>query len=90
MTGPEWSVIGSVQLGQQHSPSRTRHWINGEAVYDFTRLELATYAGQAGYFLLHIRSDDTGTDTWHESLEDALHQAEWEFGVRRNEWQMTK
>jgi hypothetical protein len=90
MTGPEWKLVGSVQLGEQHFPSRTRHWINGERVADFTKLELATYVGRAGYFLLRFRADDTGTDTWHQNLDDAFHQAEWEFGVTSNDWQMTK
>ena len=30
-----------------------------------------------------------GTDTWHQSLDDAMHQAEWEFGVARDEWKKT-
>ena len=88
MPGPEWKIVGSVQLGPNHFPSKTRHSINGKAVSDFTRLELATYSPKEGYYLLHILSDDTGTDTWHQSLDEALDQVEWEFGVTRQEWQM--
>ena len=36
----------------------------------------------------NIWPDGTGTDTWHQNLEDALHQAEWEFGVGDHEWKM--
>jgi len=83
-----WNIVGSVELGSHHSPSKTRHTINGRDVRDFKRLELANYEGQKGYFLLHICADGTGTDTWHQNLEDALHQAEWEFGVGEHEWKM--
>jgi hypothetical protein len=31
-----------------------------------------------------------GTDTHHETLEDALHQAEWEFNVLPAEWTKTE
>jgi len=27
-------------------------------------------------------------DTWHETVEEALHQAGWEFGVQESEWQV--
>ena len=30
-----------------------------------------------------------GTDTWHLTLDDAFHQAEWEFGVTPEEWKKT-
>jgi hypothetical protein len=35
---------------------------------------------------MHHSIDGTGTDTWHESLEDVLHQGEWEFEVKPSEW----
>jgi len=90
MGTPDWKIVGSVELGPQHSQSKTRHRIGARDVFDFKRLELGNYAGEQGYYLLHICSDDTGTDTWHQTLDDALHQAEWEFGVRRDEWRMVE
>lgn len=41
-----------------------------------------------GYYLLYL--DDKGdelTDTYHDSLEEALAQAKWEFNVDPDEWQ---
>jgi hypothetical protein len=81
-------VVGTVELQTQHWPSRTRHTINGVPCAPFTRLEIATYAEQVGFYLLHICSDGQGTDAWHETLDDALDQAEFEFGVKRREWDM--
>ena len=40
-----------------------------------------------GYFLLsHGPDDESLSDTWHSSLEDALDQAFVQFGVRADEW----
>ncbi|MBO6513232.1 MAG: hypothetical protein JJ974_04630 [Phycisphaerales bacterium] len=41
----------------------------------------------SGYFL-HTLAEDrkSGSDTWHQSLDDAFHQAEYSCGIRRDEW----
>ena len=31
-----------------------------------------------------------GADTFHLTLDDAKHQAEWEFGVKEDEWFKTE
>jgi hypothetical protein len=82
-----WKVVGSVELQRQHRPSRTRHTINGVPCPRFTRLEITKYAEEAGFYLL-LCSDGQGTDTWHETLDDAFDQAEFEFGVKRREWDL--
>lgn len=88
MATSNWKVIGRVELQSHHWPSKTRHTINGEMCRELTRLEIGTYNEDAGVYLLHLGPDDRGTDTWHENLDDAFHQAEFEFGVRRDEWHM--
>ena len=42
--------------------------------------------GEQGCYLFHICADGQGTDTWHESTGEAVDQAQWEFGVRPDEW----
>lgn len=84
----EWKVVGSVELQSQHWRSRTRHIINGVPCPPFARLEITTYGRESGFYSLHICSDGSGTDTWHESLDDAFDQAGFEFGVKRHEWDM--
>jgi hypothetical protein len=39
-------------------------------------------------FFLHALAEDrkSGSDTWHQSLEDAFHQAEYSAGVSRDDW----
>jgi hypothetical protein len=35
---------------------------------------------------MYLCENGQGTDTFHLTLDDALHQAEYEFGVRPEEW----
>ncbi len=80
-----------VLLGKHHlRPGRTRHQIadgHGRRGFPpFVRLEIAQYPGDSSYYLLHICGDGQIADTNHETIEEAMHQAEWEFGVQPNEW----
>ena len=84
-------AIKRVQLGLQHlRPGRTKHSIsNGATIRDFSpfvALEIATFPGDSGYYLLHISENGEVADTWHETVEAAMHQAEFEFEVREEEW----
>jgi hypothetical protein len=81
-----------VDLGANHlRPGRTRHTISdakGHREFPrFIRLEVAQYPGDQGCYLLHICEDGSMADTWHSTVEEALHQAEWELGVQPSEWQ---
>jgi len=52
-------------------------------------LRIVKYIDDPGYYLLYC--DEHGqelTDTYHESLADAMTQAEWEFQVRAHDWQV--
>lgn len=82
----------TVTLGANHlRPGRTRHAISdGKSEREFppfVRLEIARHPGDADYYLLHICDDGSVADTCHSTVEEALHQAEWEFGVQKSEWQ---
>jgi predicted heme/steroid binding protein len=83
-----WSTLGSIELRNRDGQSKTLHTNNGVPFPPFTKLEIATYSGDSGFYLLHICSDGQVADTYHESLEDAFHQAEYEFGVKQTEWSM--
>lgn len=52
------------------------------------RLEISTYPDDDGFFLRYLDADGCEmTDTRHQSLADAMHQAEFEFGVKPTDWQ---
>jgi len=86
------SILKRVQLTERHlNPGRTRHTLidgNGSRAFSaFTSLEIVQFEDNPGFYLMHLCADGTGTDTWHETVDDALHQAEWELDVRRDEWE---
>ena len=72
----------------RHRPTgATRHVVSGKASDGAHALRIVRYGVEAGFYLLYL--DETGgeiTDTWHESLDDAMHQAEFEFGVKPADW----
>jgi hypothetical protein len=43
--------------------------------------------GKDGIFLIRIADDGmVAGDTWHMSIEDAQHQAEFEFDIKASDW----
>jgi hypothetical protein len=83
-------VLKRVRLGPQHHASRTKHTISdarGEREFPpFTELVIAADPGETSCYLFHICADGQVADTWHQSVDEALHQAEWELGVQPEEW----
>ena len=87
-----WSLY-RVNLGSHHrQPVRTKHTLVKHAgKHDFAPFKTLTICTpnnttDQGYYLLYEPETGPGTDTWHQTLEDAMAQAEWEFGVTRHEW----
>ncbi len=87
---PAFQVLRRVKLGSHHHASLTKHTIrdkNGERSFPaFVTLEISSYPGEGSCYLFHICGDEQVADTWHQTLDEAFDQAEWEFGVRQDEW----
>ena len=88
--GALWLKCG-VSLDERHlRPGRTRHFISdGKGQREFPAFEslvVTTYPSDSGCYLMHVCASGETADTWHENLEDALYQAEYEFEVRPDEW----
>jgi hypothetical protein len=86
----EWLVLRRVFLGSHHlHPGRTKHTLSdskGKRDFaPFVSLEIVR-SGQGNYYLMHVCEDGSGTDTWHQTLEEAMGQAEYEFEVKASEW----
>jgi hypothetical protein len=90
MNTPQLTTIKRVELDAHHHASLSKHTISdGEGTRDFppfVKLVIAAYPGEKSCYLFHVCADGQVADTWHETVEDALYQAEWEFGVTRDEW----
>lgn len=84
-------TIKRVALGTHHlRPGRTKHSIrNANGLRDFAplvALEIARYPNEESCYLFHISENGEATDTWHQTLEEAFEQAQYEFGVQSEEW----
>lgn len=50
-------------------------------------LRIVRRENEAGYYLLYLDAHGVEqTDTWHQTLDDALHQAEFELCIRAADW----
>ena len=83
-----YEVLLAVTLEARHRPTdNTRHFKAGELLPPPTRLTIARFAGDDGFYPLYLDSDgEEQTDTWHQSIEDAIDQAKFEFSVEPDEW----
>lgn len=85
MTNPPPELDGanliSVASFDGAMPSRTRHEVGGKEVKLFSRLAIARYDSNPGFYLFYCDSDwNVITDTYHDTLAGAIAQAEFEFG----------
>jgi hypothetical protein len=67
---------------------RTRHYRYGELLPAPDSVEIVELVPAApGYYLLYLDKDGTEmNDTWHETIAAAMEQAEYEFGLLREDW----
>jgi hypothetical protein len=84
-------TLKRVVLGTQHlRPGRTKHRImDTQGMRDFppfVSLEIVHYPDENSYYLFHISETGEIADTCHDSVAEAMHQAEFEFGVQALEW----
>lgn len=92
----KYKILFQIRLGANHkSTGKTSHYeLQGNVktpILNITQLQIAKYPDAAGYYLLYLdKNGEELTDTYHENIESAMQQAEWEFSVKANEWQEVK
>jgi hypothetical protein len=95
------TVLKRIVLKPEHKPTgKTRHfkaievnldleelYIEKSALRPPKSLEIIQFEGDKAYYLIYKDEfDQELTDTYHESLESAINQAEWEFNVKSTDW----
>ena len=84
------NILYQIRLSEKHQPTgKTRHFRSGQELPRPIELRIAQYDGDPGYYLFYC--DSLGgemTDTYHDSIEEAFAQAEWEFAISKDEWTM--
>jgi hypothetical protein len=82
-------VICSTPLDERHRPTgRTRQVIDGAQAKGVSALAICEAGDQAqACYLFGCDADwHTLTDTWHESVEFAMRQAEFEYSGTSSTW----
>lgn len=86
----DYRLFRRIQLRPSHRPTgRTRHYRDDKLLPPPSELRIVQYPEDPGFYLLYC--DDSGiemTDTYHDALEGALNQAEWELQVKPGEWEV--
>lgn len=82
-------VLEYVVLSEHHEPTgNTRHEITGEQINQFYGLAICKYKEDPGYYLFYCdESWIERTDTYHDSLEEAKEQAEFELVGTITDWE---
>lgn len=84
----EPSILYRCRLGSSHLPTgKTHQRIGDKSIPPPSELRIVQYFNDPGCYLFYC--DDSGkefTDTYHDSVEEAMAQAEWEFEVKKIEW----
>ena len=83
-------VLKAARLFPAAHTGNTRHSVAGAPLKAASRLAIAQYPGQPGFYLFYC--DDAWavmTDTWHQTMDDAEAQAEFEYKGSSNAWVAT-
>ena len=66
---------------------KTKHYVDNDEIDNPVELRIVQYKDDNGYYLLYIGFDgEELADTYHDTVEQAKDQANWEFNVNQNEW----
>jgi len=80
-------LILYVTLENRKATGRTEHIHIGKTVEPTVGLAICKYDNENGYYLFGCNSNwDSVTDTWHETIDDAIEQAEWEYEGLSGAW----
>jgi hypothetical protein len=76
-------VLQFASLPRSQPTGKTRHVVGGIEVKEFAALVIAKYEDEPqGVYLFYCdQSWNVITDTWHEDVTAAMHQANFEFGL---------
>jgi hypothetical protein len=87
-----YTVLRRIRLGSAHKATgKTRHYLGAQELPTPGELWIVAYPDDVGYYLLYLDGDGKElTDTYHDTLDRALQQAEWEFQVSPHEWEVVK
>jgi hypothetical protein len=83
-----YKVIKRAFLKDRTKPTgKTKHYSDQNQLPMPFSLEIVQYYDDDGYYLFYIDiNGQVQTDTYHDSLQGAISQAEWEFELTDDAW----
>lgn len=83
-----YDIIKYVYLTNDHKQTfHTIHKVNDKLIDKPYKLQITKYPNYEGFYLIYLdKNGEEITDTYHENIEDAMNQAEWEFGINKKDW----
>lgn len=86
----DYVILRKVRLGSEHLPTgRTRHYRGAQVLPVPSALQIARYSEDTGLYLFYLDVEGNEiTDTYHDTLEGAVEQARWEFGIEDEDWEV--
>lgn len=83
------NVVLFSRIDHRHTPTEgCRHVVAGVEQGTFPALAICQYTGESSFYLFYCDGDwNVVTDTWHETLEDAMSQAEFEYSGIGSTWE---
>lgn len=86
MTDPR--LLKRVKLTSAHQRTgKTQHFHANRPIPEPVELRIVQYSSDPGFYLFYC--DESGsemTDTYHDSIQEAMAQANWEFQVKERDW----
>ncbi len=84
----DYVILKEIVLGPQHSSTdHTHHHRDGQLLPSAAKLQIAQYKSEPGFYLIYLdKNGKEMTDTYHDSLEKAFKQTEFEYQVKPEEW----
>jgi hypothetical protein len=85
-------VIAFSPIDHRHRPTGAcRHTVAGVLQGPAAGLAICKYETSPGYYLFYCDADwNSITDTYHDTVEAAMSQAEFEYGGVSGTWQQTR
>lgn len=82
-----YKILKRISLDGVNATGKTKHYILNEEMPKPMELQIVQYDGDTGFYLLYLdKEGEEMTDTYHDTIEAAFRQAEWEFNIKQEEW----
>ncbi|MBW8309099.1 MAG: hypothetical protein K0M45_05615 [Candidatus Paracaedibacteraceae bacterium] len=84
----DFKIIKRVFLKDATEAIKTKHMVYDKVMDKPPQLQIVQYPGDKGVYLFYCDKEGHEiTDTFHENIQDAMSQAEWEFNIKENDWE---